>query len=116
MCRPITLTVSRPDLPDLTLVDLPGIIRVAVGDQPEDIHDLISKMIMDHIESEESIILNVLSAQVDFATCESIVTSAKADKTGSQTLAAVTKSDRAADGLFEKVTDRHAVPIGLGYV
>ena len=115
VCRPITLTVSRPDLPDLTLVDLPGIVRVAIGDQPKNIHEQISTMIRNYIESDESIILNVLSAQVDFATCESIVMSAIADKTGSRTLAVVTKSDKAADGLFEKVTE-NAVPIGLGYV
>ena len=96
-------------------MDLPGIARVAMGDQPKDIHRQIVRMITDHIESEESIILNVLSAQVDFATCESIVMSAKADSTGRRTLAVVTKSDRAPDGLFEKVTDQ-AVPIGLGYV
>ena len=115
MCRPITLTVSRPDLPDLTLVDLPGIVRVPIGDQPPDIYDQISKMIRHYIEPEESIILNVLSAQVDFPTCESIVMSAKADKSGMRTLAVVTKSDRAPEGLFEKVTE-NAVPIGLGYV
>lgn len=107
--------MSRPDLPDLTLVDLPGIVRVPIGDQPPDIYDQISKMIRHYIEPEESIILNVLSAQVDFPTCESIVMSAKADKSGMRTLAVVTKSDRAPEGLFEKVTE-NAVPIGLGYV
>ena len=68
MCSPITLTVSRPDLPDLTLVDLPGIVRVPIGDQPSDIYDQISEVIRQYIEPEESIILNVLSAQVDFPT------------------------------------------------
>lgn len=33
----ITLEISSSDVPDLTLIDLPGIARVAVGDQPKDI-------------------------------------------------------------------------------
>ncbi|KAB1283344.1 Interferon-induced GTP-binding protein Mx1 [Camelus dromedarius] len=33
----ISLEVSSPNVPDLTLIDLPGITRVAVGNQPHDI-------------------------------------------------------------------------------
>ncbi|ERE76847.1 interferon-induced GTP-binding protein Mx2, partial [Cricetulus griseus] len=33
----ISLEVSSPNVPDLTLIDLPGITRVAVGNQPADI-------------------------------------------------------------------------------
>lgn len=33
----ITLEVSSPYVPDLTLIDLPGITRVAMGNQPVDI-------------------------------------------------------------------------------
>ncbi|KAM6420938.1 interferon-induced GTP-binding protein Mx-like [Pluvialis apricaria] len=33
----ISLEISSPDVPDLTLIDLPGIARVAVGDQPKDV-------------------------------------------------------------------------------
>lgn len=33
----ISLEVSSPHVPDLTLIDLPGITRVAVGNQPPDI-------------------------------------------------------------------------------
>lgn len=37
----ISLEVRSPDVPDLTLIDLPGIARVAVGDQPKDIGDQV---------------------------------------------------------------------------
>lgn len=33
----ITLEITSPEVPDLTLIDLPGIARVAVGNQPQDI-------------------------------------------------------------------------------
>ncbi|CAH9140090.1 unnamed protein product [Cuscuta epithymum] len=112
---PLTLTVKKHGVPDLTMVDLPGITRVPVHGQPEDIYEQISGIIMEYISPEETIILNVLSAGVDFATCESIRMSQQVDKTGERTLAVVTKVDWAPEGLLEKVT-ADDVKIGLGYV
>ncbi|KAI3468729.1 hypothetical protein Pfo_025392 [Paulownia fortunei] len=113
--HPVTLIVKKKGVPDLTMVDLPGITRVPVHGQPEDIYEQISKIIMEFITPEESIILNVLSASVDFTTCESIRMSQQVDKTGQRTLAVVTKADKAAEGLLEKVTSDD-VNIGLGYI
>ncbi|XP_071922477.1 dynamin-related protein 4C-like [Coffea arabica] len=112
---PLTLTVKKNGVPDLTMVDLPGITRVPVHGQPQDIYEQISAIIMEYIKPEESIILNVLSATVDFSTCESIRMSQKVDKTGERTLAVVTKADITPEGLLEKVT-ADDVNIGLGYV
>lgn len=112
---PLTLIVKKNGVPDLTMVDLPGITRVPVHGQPEDIYEQISAIIMEYIKPEESIILNVLSATVDFTTCESIRMSQRADKTGERTLAVVTKTDKSPEGLLEKVT-ADDVNIGLGYV
>lgn len=112
---PIQLLIRKPHAPDLTMVDLPGITRVPVHGQPENIYEQISSMIMKYIKPEESIILNVLSAQVDFPTCESIRMSQQVDKEGKRTLAVVTKVDKAPEGLLEKVTT-DAVNIGLGYI
>ncbi|XP_050137155.1 dynamin-related protein 4C-like [Malus sylvestris] len=112
---PLTLLVKKNGVPDLTMVDLPGITRVPVHGQPENIYEQIKDMIMEYIKPEESIILNVLSATVDFTTCESIRMSQSVDKTGERTLAVVTKVDKAPEGLLEKVTGDD-VNIGLGYV
>lgn len=112
---PITLIVKRKGVPDLTMVDLPGITRVPVHGQPENIYEQISQIIMKYITPKESIILNVLSATVDFPTCESIRMSQRVDKSGERTLAVVTKADKAPEGLLEKVTSDD-VNIGLGYV
>ncbi|KAI8025038.1 Dynamin-related protein 4C [Camellia lanceoleosa] len=112
---PLTLVVKKAGVPDLTMVDLPGITRVPVHGQPEDIYEQISRIIMEYIKPEESIILNVLSATVDFPTCESIRMSQRVDKTGVRTLAVVTKVDKAPEGLLEKVA-ADDVNIGLGYV
>ncbi|KAL8064157.1 hypothetical protein ABFS82_01G072400 [Erythranthe guttata] len=113
--KPLTLVVKKNGVPDLTMVDLPGITRVPVHGQPDDIYEQISKIIMEFITPEESIILNVLSAGIDFSICESIRMSQKVDKTGQRTLAVVTKADKSPEGLLEKVT-ADDVSIGLGYV
>ncbi|CAL1401008.1 unnamed protein product [Linum trigynum] len=113
--NPLTLVVRKNGVPDLTMVDLPGITRVPVHGQPEDIYEHVTATIMEYINPEESIILNVLSATVDFSTCESIRMSQKVDKTGDRTLAVVTKVDKSPEGLLEKVA-ADDVGIGLGYV
>lgn len=112
---PLTLVVKKNGVPDLTMVDLPGITRVPVHGQPDNIYEQIHDIILEYITPAESIILNVLSATVDFTTCESIRMSQKVDISGERTLAVVTKSDRAPEGLLEKVT-ADDVRIGLGYV
>ncbi|XP_008780399.2 dynamin-related protein 4C [Phoenix dactylifera] len=112
---PLTLVVKKRGVPDLTMVDLPGITRVPVHGQPDNIYEQISGIIMEYIAPKDSIILNVLSATVDFPTCESIRMSQQVDRTGERTLAVVTKADKAPEGLLEKVTTDD-VNIGLGYV
>jgi energy-coupling factor transporter ATP-binding protein EcfA2 len=67
---PIYLSVFRANSPDLTLVDLPGITRNPVGDQPKDIYKQIKDMIYQFINPETAVILNVMPATVDFTTCE----------------------------------------------
>jgi len=41
----ITLEVMSPDVCDLTLIDLPGIARVPVPGQPEDIESKVKSII-----------------------------------------------------------------------
>lgn len=83
---PLELYVRRQSVPDLTMVDLPGITRNPVNDQPEDIYEQVSAMIKKYIEPQESIILNVLAATCDFSTCESIRMSKQVDKKGERNL------------------------------
>ncbi|CAF1828146.1 unnamed protein product [Brassica napus] len=112
---PLELYVRRESVPDLTMVDLPGITRNPINGQPEDIYEQVSAIIIKYIEPQESIILNVLSATCDFSIYESIRMSKKVDKNGERTLAAVTKADLQPEGIVEKVT-ADDVSIGLGYV
>ncbi|KAF8038362.1 hypothetical protein BT93_B1022 [Corymbia citriodora subsp. variegata] len=112
---PLNLVIKNDGIPDLTIIDLPEITREPVHGQPENIYEQISDMIMENIRPEESIILNVLSATVDFSTCESMRMSQMVDKTGERTLAVVTEADKAPEGLLEKLM-ADGFNIGLGYV
>lgn len=102
---PISLTVYRAYSPDLTLVDLPGITRNPVGNQPKTIYHDIINMIKYYIEPEESIILNVMPCSIDFATAECVMLSKQYDPAGKRTIAVVTKSDLAEVGIKHKLQD-----------
>lgn len=95
---PLTLVVRKNGV-----LDLPGITRAPVHGQLENICDQNTDMIMEYIRPEESIILNVLSASVDFTTFEPIRMSQQVDKTRVRTLAMVTKANKAPEELQEKV-------------
>mgnify|MGYP003878041433 FL=1 len=43
--KAIVLTVYSPSAPDLTVIDLPGITRNPVGDQPKNIEEITRNMV-----------------------------------------------------------------------
>ena len=69
---PIHLKIFSPKVVTLTLVDLPGITKVAVGDQPENIEEQIRDMCMRYISNPNCIILAVTPANTDMATSEAL--------------------------------------------
>ncbi|GKV03128.1 hypothetical protein SLEP1_g15489 [Rubroshorea leprosula] len=113
----IRLKISSPNVLNMTLVDLPGITKVPVGDQPSDIEARIRRMIMSHITQENCIILAVSPANSDLATSDALQIAKEADPTGSRTIGVITKLDimdrgtNACNFLLGKV-----VPLRLGYV
>nr|KAF6478150.1 MX dynamin like GTPase 1 [Molossus molossus] len=82
----ITLEVSSPHVPDLTLIDLPGITRVAVGNQPADIGRQILKLIQKYIKKQETIILVVVPSNMDIATTEALSMAQEVDPEGDRTI------------------------------
>ena len=47
--HPIRLPTFPPHVLNLTLIDLPGVTMVPVGDQPEDIDTHVRKMVLEYI-------------------------------------------------------------------
>jgi len=90
---PINLKIYSPTVLDLTLVDLPGITKVPVGDQPEDIETRIRNMAVQFISNENSIIVAVSPANTDMANSESLKLAREIDPEGHRTLGVLTKID-----------------------
>lgn len=95
--KPIELQVEDPTLRDLTVVDLPGIARNPIGDQPKDIHRQTKNLIGQFIEQEGSVILCVFPANVDVATVESFALARAVDPDGARTIGVITKTDLATN-------------------
>ncbi|XP_054631363.1 dynamin-1-like protein isoform X3 [Dunckerocampus dactyliophorus] len=115
--EPIHLKVFSPHVVNLTLVDLPGITKVPVGDQPKDIEVLIRELIVKYISNPNSIILAVTAANTDMATSEALKVAREVDPDGRRTLAVVTKLD-----LMDAGTDAmdilmgRVIPVKLGII
>ncbi|XP_038201951.1 interferon-induced GTP-binding protein Mx1-like isoform X1 [Arvicola amphibius] len=101
----ISLDVSSPNIPDLTLIDLPGITRVAVGNQPVDIGRQIKRLIKTYIQKQETINLVVVPSNVDIATTEALSMAQEVDPDGDRTIGILTKPDLVDRGAEDKVVD-----------
>ncbi|XP_072567859.1 dynamin-1-like protein isoform X2 [Paramormyrops kingsleyae] len=115
--EPIHLKIFSPHVVNLTLVDLPGITKVPVGDQPKDIEVQIRDLILKHISNPNCIILAVTAANTDMATSEALKLAREVDPDGRRTLAVVTKLD-----LMDAGTDAmdvlmgRVIPVKLGLI
>uniref|UniRef100_A0A8C9ZK48 Dynamin-1-like protein n=1 Tax=Sander lucioperca TaxID=283035 RepID=A0A8C9ZK48_SANLU len=115
--EPIHLRIFSPHVVNLTLVDLPGITKVPVGDQPKDIELQIRELIFKYIFNPNSIILAVTAANTDMATSEALKVAREVDPDGRRTLAVVTKLD-----LMDAGTDAmdvlmgRVIPVKLGII
>lgn len=69
---------------NLTLIDLPGITKVPVGDQPQDIEYQIRDMILQFIGRESSLILAVTPANMDLANSDALKMAKEVDPQGEQ--------------------------------
>ncbi|XP_056373502.1 dynamin-1-like protein isoform X3 [Hyla sarda] len=115
--EPIHLRIFSPHVVNLTLVDLPGITKVPVGDQPKDIEVQIRELILRYIGNPNSIILAVTAANTDMATSEALKIARECDPDGRRTLAVITKLD-----LMDAGTDAmdvllgRVIPVKLGII
>ena len=91
--KPIRLKVYSPHVLNLTLVDLPGLTKVPIGDQPSDIEDQVREMILEHIRPANTIVLAVTPAQQDLANSDALKLARTVDKEGDRTIGVITKLD-----------------------
>ena len=80
--KQIRLKIFSPNVLNITLVDLPGITKVPVGDQPTDIEARVRTMILSYIKHETCIILAVSPANADLANSDALQMARIADPDG----------------------------------
>uniref|UniRef100_A0A914Z153 Dynamin-type G domain-containing protein n=1 Tax=Panagrolaimus superbus TaxID=310955 RepID=A0A914Z153_9BILA len=114
---PINLTIFSSKVIDLSLVDLPGITRVPVGNQAITIEEDIRKIIHEYIKSPKSLILAVTPANQDVATSDALHLAKKYDPEGKRTLCVLTKLDLMDKGTHAmKELTGQTIPVKLGII
>ncbi|KAH9627506.1 hypothetical protein KSS87_006197 [Heliosperma pusillum] len=107
---PIHLSIYSPNVVNLTLIDLPGLTKVAVDGQPESVVQDIEDMVRSYVDKPNSIILAISPANQDIATSDAIKLAREVDPSGDRTFGVLTKLD-----LMDKGTDALDVLEGRSY-
>lgn len=107
---PIHLSIYSPNVVNLTLIDLPGLTKVAVEGQPDSVVADIENMVRSFIEKPNCIILAISPANQDLATSDAIKIAREVDPKGERTFGVLTKID-----LMDKGTDAVDILEGKSY-
>ncbi|KAI9918701.1 hypothetical protein PsorP6_011823 [Peronosclerospora sorghi] len=89
----IVIEISSPDLPDLTLTDLPGLVRTVGDHEDHSIIPRVRQMVDRYMKQERTVIIAVVPANVDMHNTEILQAAQEADPNGTRTIAVVTKMD-----------------------
>ena len=113
--KPINLKVFSPHVLDLTVVDLPGLTKVAVGDQPGDIQQQIKEMLYSYITQDNTIILAVTPANQDIANSDALELARMVDPQGDRTIGVITKLDLMDEGTDARdILENRFLPLKKG--
>lgn len=115
--QPINLKIFSPHVLNLTLVDLPGLTKVPIGDQPSDIEKQTRTLISEYIAKPNSIILAVSPANVDIVNSEALKLARHVDPMGRRTIGVLTKLDLMDHGTNAlDILSGRVYPLKLGFV
>uniref|UniRef100_UPI00358EF57D dynamin-1-like isoform X3 n=1 Tax=Myxine glutinosa TaxID=7769 RepID=UPI00358EF57D len=114
---PINLRVYSPHVLNLTLVDLPGMTKVPVGDQPQDIEYQIREMVLQFVAKDNCLILAVSPANADLANSDALKIAKEVDPQGQRTIGVITKLDLMDEGTDAKdILENKLLPLRRGYI
>ncbi|KAE8449699.1 hypothetical protein EG329_007474 [Mollisiaceae sp. DMI_Dod_QoI] len=115
--QPINLKIYSPHVLSLTLVDLPGLTKVPIGDQPTDIEKQTRNLISEYIAKPNSIILAVSPANVDIVNSEALKLARHVDPLGRRTIGVLTKIDLMDHGTNAlDILSGRVYPLKLGFI
>lgn len=115
--QPINLKIYSPHVLSLTLVDLPGLTKVPIGDQPSDIEKQTRNLISEYIAKPNSIVLAVSPANVDIVNSEALKLARHVDPMGKRTIGVLTKLDLMDHGTNAlDILSGRVYPLKLGFI
>lgn len=115
--NPITMKVYSQTCPDLTIIDLPGITKIGIGEQGKDIEKVTKGMCRRYASDPRTIILAVVPANQDMSTQDSLLMAQEEDPEGIRTIGVITKIDIMDKGTnAKKMLTNQEVQLKLGYV
>ncbi|MCJ1411261.1 dynamin-like GTPase mgm1 [Ptychographa xylographoides] len=112
---PIQLSIYSPNVPDLSLIDLPGYIQVSGRDQPVELKQKIADLCDKYIQPP-NVILAISAADVDLANSTALRASRRVDPRGERTIGVVTKMDLVDAPRGASILSDKKYPLRLGYV
>ena len=116
---PIYLRIYSPDIPNLSMVDLPGLTMVACTDkgQPKDIKDRIRNLVGKYISNKESIIMAVMPARTDIEADIALDLIKEHDPRCERTVGILTKLDLMNEGtdITDLLENKISKDLQLGY-
>lgn len=114
---PINLKIFSTRVLNLTLVDLPGLTKIPIGDQPTDIERQTRNLILEYISKPNCIILAVSPANVDLVNSESLKLARQVDPTGKRTVGILSKLDLMDQGTNAlDILKGNVYPLKLGFI
>ncbi|AMD22770.1 HHR001Cp [Eremothecium sinecaudum] len=114
---PINLKIYSPHVLNLTLIDLPGITKVPIGEQPADIEKQIRNLILEYVAKPNCIMLAVCPANIDLVNSESLKLAREVDPQGKRTIGVITKLDLMDSGTNAlDILSGKVYPLKLGFV
>lgn len=112
---PIQLRIHSPNVPDLSLIDLPGYIQVEAFDQPTELRTKIQGLCDKYIQPP-NVILAISAADVDLANSTALRAARRMDPRGERTIGVVTKMDLVDPVRGAQILSDKNYPLRLGYV
>lgn len=115
----VVVDLVSPDACDLTVVDLPGIIRTVTSGQTASVIEDVNKLITSYLSDKRTIVLAVIPGNQDIATVDILERAQRMDPTGERTLGVLTKIDLVNPGGEDEivaVVNNIRKPLALGYI
>lgn len=116
----INIRIKSPNVPNLSVIDLPGLTNIALTDQgqPENIKQNIENMIIKYIKNPRTIILSIVPGTIDVESDMGLGLIKTYDPEFKRTIGVLTKVDMLKESNIEHYLSGHIsknLQLGYGY-